>query len=75
MKRIYQVKFRLKYEGCDWEEDSMKVLANGDAMKAIEKVRTHVLKRKFNDDENGGKLIKCSEFKLDEVHILASAES
>jgi hypothetical protein len=74
MKYIYRVKFSMKYEGDDWIEDVVNVLANDDAQKAIEKAASDVLGRKFKDTENSGKIIKCVGFRLSEVHILASAE-
>ena len=63
MKRIYEVKFSLKHKGVsEWLNDETKVLANGDAQEAVDKVKKQALK------DRG-----VRAFRLREVRILAEA--
>lgn len=54
MRHVYDVKFEIRYEGIkDWMPDSVHVLGNGDASKAVEAVRRKELKGGFEDTVKG----------------------
>ena len=64
MRRIYQVKYQVKYRGVgELMSDHVSVLANGDATVAIEKARKHAKR-------DAG----VQSFKLVSVEVLAEAE-
>lgn len=72
MNRIYEIKFQEKWSGSrDWITDTNKVLANGDAQKAVDKLRRERLAAQYKTDE--GKLCKCVGFRLTSVQVLAEA--
>ncbi|MCG8434397.1 MAG: hypothetical protein MJA83_10235 [Gammaproteobacteria bacterium] len=64
MKRIYKISYEYKMIGCgDYLDGQNNVLANGDAQKAVDKVKSHVLKDEANTD-----------FRLQEVRILGQTD-
>lgn len=72
MNRIYEIKYEEKWTGCqDWLPDTDKVLANGDAQKAVDKLRRDRLSAQHKTDK--GKLCKCIGFRLTSVQVLAEA--
>ena len=73
MNRIYQIKYEEKWSGCrEWLPDSTNVLANGDAQKAVDKVKRQSLTKSYKA-EDAGKVQKCVAFRLREVSMLAEA--
>lgn len=74
MKRIYRVDYEFRWQGNGgaFEKSSVNVLANGDALKAVEKARKHVLATTTTDDKD--KEIKIVHFGLLGVTVLAQAD-
>ncbi len=73
MKRIYEVEFEQKWNtGTEWFADRIKVLANGNAMSAVEKAKKNSLRTQYTDDD--GKVSKVIDFRFTAVRVLAEAD-
>ena len=74
-KRIYKVEFEEKwsYDRTAWIQDSINVLANGDAAAAIKKAKKSVLRKTFFDEEHK-RLEKVTGFRLLSVDTIATAD-
>ncbi len=77
--RIYKVTFEVKTSDVeDWFEDSYTVLANGDAMKAVQKARKWAEKdhaEPYKDEDTGKRVTpKVQGWRLTGIHIVAEAQ-
>jgi hypothetical protein len=74
MKRIYEVTFEERWTGSnDWFTDTLNVVSNGDALKAVLKAKKYQLRQSFVDDETG-KTVKCVGFRFLGVKVVAAAD-
>lgn len=80
-RTIYRIDGELRYDGSrEWIAESVNVLSNGDASRAVAKARRHFLKQSWEDipetGKNQGKVIirRANSFRFTAVKELASAE-
>lgn len=76
-KRIYEVAYEVKLAGEDWFTDHDTVLANGDAMTAVEKAKRAALKhyaKPFKDEDGQTVTPKVQSWRLNAVRVVAEAD-
>jgi hypothetical protein len=73
VKNLWKVTFQAKYTGLgDLQEEEVKVIANGDGMRAVQKARRQVIGKTFEDGPFGNAWItrKCRWVKLSGLELL-----
>jgi hypothetical protein len=77
MKNLWKVTFDAKYSGLgDMMEESVKVVANGDGMKAVNKARRAVIGKEIDDNVAGVGWVtrRCRYVKLIGLELLHSID-
>jgi hypothetical protein len=79
MKHLWKVTFDAKYTGLrELQEESVKIVANGDGMKAVNKARRRIVGSTFDDGPfSGGQWItrKCRFVKLTGLEMLSKIDA
>ena len=73
MKNLWEVKFNTKYTGLgDLQEETVKVVANGDGLLAVRKARRQLIGKTFEDGPVYGKWVtrKCRWVRLTGLELL-----
>ena len=75
MQCIYEVRYEMQWQSFEpthWEAAVVRVCAGRDALEAVEKARKAALAQHRLDDN--GHEIRCSNFRLREVVLIAEAQ-
>lgn len=72
--RIYRVRFEQKWPREGWSVAARRIdiLANGKVERAIAAARRYALAETFENEK--GRTVKCSDFRLVSVEVIATAE-
>lgn len=80
-KRIYQVEAETKWTNCSsWLDESINVLSNGNALKAVQKAKRHFVGQTYIDVPDSGRnkgkqlRVRCTSFRLKSVDVVAEAD-
>lgn len=75
MKNVYEVAYEAKYKTIKWMPDKQRILANGDAQRAIDICKRTALKS-FVEDEIKGKVVrrKATGFRLVSVEYVTHVD-